>query len=47
MKDPYEEERLAKEMAMAAAELRKAMEEGVQRGWFTPRTMQPDSGPTV
>jgi predicted transcriptional regulator len=34
MKDPYEEERLAKEMAMAAAELRKAMEEGVQRGWF-------------
>ncbi len=32
--DPYEEEHLAKEKAVAAAELRKAMEEGVKRGWF-------------
>jgi hypothetical protein len=32
--DPYEEERLAKEIAVAAADLREAMEEGVKRGWF-------------
>jgi hypothetical protein len=32
--DPYEEEQLAKEKAEAVAELRKALEEGVKRGWF-------------
>ena len=32
--DPYEEERLAKKMTMAAGEVREAMEEGVKRGWF-------------
>jgi hypothetical protein len=32
--DPYEEERLAVEKAAAAAELRMAMEEGVQKGWL-------------
>ena len=32
--DPYEEEQLAKEKALAVAELRKAMDEGVNRGWF-------------
>jgi hypothetical protein len=32
--DPYDEERLAKQVALAAAEVREAMEEGVKRGWF-------------
>jgi hypothetical protein len=30
----YEEERLAKKMALAAGEVREAMEEGVKGGWF-------------
>jgi|GEM_PF-3705918 hypothetical protein len=32
--DLYEEEQLAKEKAMAVAELRDAMEQGIKRGWF-------------
>ena len=32
--DPYEEERLAVENAMAAAELRMELEEAVRRGWL-------------
>ena len=32
--DLYEEEQLAKEEAMAVAELREAMEQGIKRGWF-------------
>jgi hypothetical protein len=32
--DPYEEEKLAKERAVSVADLRKAMDEGVKRGWF-------------
>jgi hypothetical protein len=32
--DPYEEERLAKKISLAAGEVREAMEEGVKRGWF-------------
>ena len=32
--DPYEEERAALEKAAFAAELRMAMEEGVERGWL-------------
>jgi hypothetical protein len=32
--DPYAEERLAVEKTAFAAELRMAMEEGVERGWL-------------
>ena len=32
--DPYDEERLAVEKAMAAAELRMELEEAVRRGWL-------------
>ena len=32
--DPYEEERLAVEKALAAAELRMELEEAVSRGWL-------------
>jgi hypothetical protein len=32
--DPYEEEQLAKENALAVANLRNAIDEGVKRGWF-------------
>jgi hypothetical protein len=32
--DPYEEERLAVEKGMAAAELRMELEEAVKRGWL-------------
>jgi hypothetical protein len=32
--DPYEEERLAVEKGMAAAELRMELEEGVRKGWL-------------
>jgi hypothetical protein len=36
--DPYEEEQLANEKAMAVAELRDAMEQGITRGWFYAKT---------
>jgi predicted transcriptional regulator len=36
--DPYEEEQLAKEKAMAVAELREAIEQGIKRGWFYAQT---------
>jgi hypothetical protein len=36
--DPYEEEQLAKEKAMAVAELLEAMEQGIKRGWFYAKT---------
>jgi hypothetical protein len=32
--DPYEEERLAVDKALAAAELRMELEEAVRRGWL-------------
>ena len=32
--DPYEEEQVALEKAAFAAELRMAMEEGVEKGWL-------------
>jgi hypothetical protein len=32
--DPYEEEQLAKKKTLAVAALRKAMDEGVKKGWF-------------
>ena len=32
--DPYEEERVAKDKALAIVELREAMDEGVKKGWF-------------
>jgi hypothetical protein len=32
--DPHDEERLAIEKAVAAAQLRMEMEEGVKKGWF-------------
>ena len=32
--DPYDEERLAVEKAMAAAELRMELEEAVRKGWL-------------
>jgi hypothetical protein len=33
--DPYQEERLAVEKALAAAELRMELEEAVRRGWLS------------